>query len=277
MTRTRAPVIDGHCHAGTGDGLLGPWDTAAPLGAYLRRADAAGISKTVIMAPFHSDYAVANAEVARIAAQHQGRLIPFAFVHAKRDAGRIGQMVSHAVREWGFRGIKVHRKDAPATREVCEVALEFGLPVLYDPLGEMSLVELIVPEYPGVNFIIPHFGSFADDWHAHAQLIDQMERFPNLYADTSGVKRFDYLVEAVTRLGPRRIIFGSDGPWLHPGLELAKIHLLGLPSGYRELISGGNIARLIRPRPGPALRRQRWVLPGLSRRVRSGALVAHGR
>ena len=31
-------IIDSHCHAGQGDGLTGPWDTSAPLGAYLRRA-----------------------------------------------------------------------------------------------------------------------------------------------------------------------------------------------------------------------------------------------
>ena len=36
-------IIDCHCHAGKGDGLTGPWDTAAPLEAYLRRAAKAGI------------------------------------------------------------------------------------------------------------------------------------------------------------------------------------------------------------------------------------------
>ena len=31
-------IIDSHCHAGKGDGLTGPWDTAAPLDKYLVRA-----------------------------------------------------------------------------------------------------------------------------------------------------------------------------------------------------------------------------------------------
>ena len=31
-------IIDCHCHAGKGDGLTGPWDTAAPLEKYLRWA-----------------------------------------------------------------------------------------------------------------------------------------------------------------------------------------------------------------------------------------------
>jgi len=104
---------------------------------------------------------------------------------------------------------------------------------------------MFAPQYREVNFIIPHLGSFADDWRAHQQLIDQLVRHPNVYADTSGVRRFDYLVEAIKRAGARKLLFGSDGPWLHPGLELQKIRLLRLPSDQEAMILGGNILRLI--------------------------------
>ena len=75
--------------------------------------------------------------------------------------------------------------------------------------------------------------------------LDQLIRHPNVFADTSGVRRFDYLVEAVRRAGPRKILFGSDGPWLHPGLELHKIRLLGLPPADEALLLGGNAQRII--------------------------------
>jgi len=97
-----------------------------------------------------------------------------------------------------------------------------------------------------VNFIIPHLGSFADDWRAQQQVIDPLVRLPNLYADTSGVQRFDYILQAVRRAGAHKILFGSDGPWLHPGLELHKIRLLGLARRDEDLILGGNIVRLMR-------------------------------
>lgn len=61
-------IIDCHCHAGKGDLLTGPWDTDAPMQTYLRRAKAAGIDKTVIFSPFHSNYRQANANTARIVA-----------------------------------------------------------------------------------------------------------------------------------------------------------------------------------------------------------------
>lgn len=48
-------IIDCHCHAGTGDGLTGPWDTRAPLKAYLQRASQAGIRRTVLFAAFTSN------------------------------------------------------------------------------------------------------------------------------------------------------------------------------------------------------------------------------
>jgi uncharacterized protein len=239
-------IIDCHCHAGTGDRMTAPWNTAAPLERHLRRARRAGIARTVVFAPFHSDYAVANAEVARIVARHPGRLLGFAFVHPTRDAGRIRQMVGRAVCEWGFCGIKVHGHDAQATREVCEAARAFGVPILVDVVGKAHVVEMLAPAYPDVNFIIPHLGSFADDWRAHTQVIDQLVRYPNVYADTSGVRRFDYLVEAVRRAGARKLLFGSDGPWLHPGLELHKIRLLGLPPAEEALVLGKNALRLLR-------------------------------
>lgn len=240
-------IIDCHCHAGQGDRLTAPWNSAAPLATYLRRARAAGIARTVVFAPFHSDYARANAQVARIVARHPDRLIGFAFVHPLRDAGRIMAMVAQAVRAWGFRGIKVHGNDAMATREVCAAAQALRVPVLVDVVGKPHVVEMLATEYPGVNFIIPHLGSFVDDWRAHGPVIDQLVRYPNVYADTSGVRRFDYLVEAVKRAGAHKLLFGSDGPWLHPGLELHKIRLLGLSPAEEALILGQNLLRLIRP------------------------------
>jgi uncharacterized protein len=238
-------IVDCHCHAGKGDRMTAPWNTDAPIEPYLRRARRAGIDKTVVFAPFHSDYDEANREVARIVARHPHRLIGFAFVHAARDAGRIFSMIERA-RRWGFLGIKVHGFEAMPTRELCEAASAFRMPVLVDVVGRAEVVDLLAPQFPDVDFIIPHLGSFADDWRAHQQLIDQLVRYSNVYADTSAVRRFDYLVEAIKRAGPKKVLFGSDGPWLHPALELEKIRLLHLSAQSEALVLGGNIVRLLR-------------------------------
>jgi predicted TIM-barrel fold metal-dependent hydrolase len=239
-------IIDCHCHAGKGDIMTAPWNTDAPLGAYFRRARAAGISKTVVFSLFHSDYEKANMQIARLVARYPDRLIGFAFVHPARDAGNIFNMVARAVTRWKFRGIKVHGHEAMPTREVCETARAFGVPLLFDVAGQAYLIEMLAPSYPDVNFIVPHFGSFGDDWRVNQQVVDQLVRYPNVHADTSGVRRFDYIVQAVERAGAHKVLFGSDGPWLHPGLELHKIRVLGLPPEKEALITGGNILRLLR-------------------------------
>lgn len=238
-------IIDGHCHAGRGDRLSAPWSTDAPLGDYLRRAYTVGIRHTIVIPAGHGNYAEANAGLARIVSRHPQRLIGFAAVHARRDAGRVFEILSRAIKEYGFRGVKLHGYDAMPTREVCDAVRRLQVPLLIDVVGRAYIIDLIAPQYPQVNFIIPHLGSFNDDWRAQQQVVDQLVRLPNVYADTAGVRRFDYILQAVRRAGARKLIFGSDGPWLHPGLELHKIHLLGLTESDESLILYRNIADLI--------------------------------
>jgi predicted TIM-barrel fold metal-dependent hydrolase len=143
--------------------------------------------------------------------------------------------------------------------------------VIYDVTGEVPGVALVAEQYPDVAFVIPHLGSFADDWRAQTAFLDHLARIPNVFTDTSGVRRFDLLVEAVHRAGPRKVLFGTDGPWLHPGLELAKVRALCLPPSHERLITSGNVLRLLRsaargPRAGRAPRTRPPVLmrgPGI--------------
>lgn len=274
-------IIDFHCHAGRGDLMTAPWNTTAPMTSYLRRAARAGIDRTVVFPAFHTDYATANRELARIVAKGGRRLIGFAMVHPARDAGRVREMMREAVLRHRFRGLKIHGHEAQPTREVCEAARELRVPMLVDVAGQAHVIDMFAPEYPDVRFIIAHMGSFADDWRAHARVIEQMVRYPNVFADTSGVRRFDYLVDAVKRAGPDRLVFGSDGPWLHPGLELHKIRLLGLSREDQALVVGGNARRLLsrggRPRtrgrqarPDPDSEQPTFRPPRSGRRRRAG-------
>jgi hypothetical protein len=268
--RAPALIIDAHCHAGPGDGFTGPWDTSARLDRYLRRCVEAGIDASNLLAVFHSDYTEANEEVGRIIAGDPDRFYGFAFVHAERDRGRILAMVRRAVVDLGFCGIKVHRHDARISREVCEVARRFRLPVLYDVMGEVAAAELLATEYPDVNFVIPHLGSFADDWSAQLALCGLLAERRNLFTDTSGVRRFDLLERAVRVAGPHKVLFGTDGPWLHPGLELEKIRLLRLPPAAESLVLAGNFLRLTRT----ARLRHRPPAPGSAGRCRAEPATA---
>jgi len=242
----RAPlVIDAHVHIGTGDGLRGPWDTQGSLPVYLSRAHPAGIRGAVIMPPLTSDYPRANAGIARIITTRPG-FLGYLFVNTRTEAGRVGERVATGVRQ-GFCGIKVHAHDARITREVADAAQRWALPVLYDPAGDTATVEMVARAYPDVAWVVPHLSSFADDWKAQCAFVDQLVRLPNVFTDTSGVRYYDLLEDAVRRAGPRKVLFGSDGPFLHPGVELAKARALPVDAtGMRDVLAG-NVLRLTAP------------------------------
>ena len=71
-----------------------------------------------------------------------------------------------------------------------------------------ATAELLAGEYPDVDFVIPHLGSFADDWSAQLAFCGLLADRPNVYTDTSGVRRFDLLEQAVRRAGPHKVLFG---------------------------------------------------------------------
>jgi hypothetical protein len=245
-------IIDFHCHAGRGEQLTAPWTAPAPLGAYLRRARSAGIDRTVIMPSFPLDSQAANREIATLVQRHPHRLIGFAWIDPRRDRGRVADLVAEAD-GLGLRGIKVHGHMATPGREVCEAAVRHSFPMLLDVASRPHVVDLIAPTFRRLSLIVAHLGSFIDDWRAHRIVIDQLIRHPNVYADTSGVRRFDLLREAVLRAGARKVVFGSDGPWLHPALELEKVRLLRLSPAAEQRVLGGNAASILRRGRGRAI------------------------
>jgi hypothetical protein len=61
----------------------------------------------------------------------------------------------------------------------------------------------------------------------------------------------------VKRAGARKVLFGSDGPWLHPGVELAKVRALRLAPQDERKVLAGNLLRLMRPIGGAGARAAR--------------------
>jgi predicted TIM-barrel fold metal-dependent hydrolase len=48
------------------------------------------------------------------------------------------------------------------------------------------------------------------------------------------------------RAGARKSLFGTDGPWLHPAVEIAKIYALNLNPSDQAWVLGGNLLRVLR-------------------------------
>lgn len=85
-----------------------------------------------------------------------------------------------------------------------------------------------------------------------------------MYTDTSGVRRFDLLQEAVKRAGAGKILFGSDGPWLHPGIELAEVRALELSPDEEQLILSHKFLGLVKGVRASPITARRHRKPGRS-------------
>lgn len=239
-------ILDSHVHLGTAGVPLGPRDPRDSFALWTARAKAAGIRGAVLMAAPQGNYAAANRTVADIARSTPGMWLWYVFVNPDFDQGRVADIVAAAQRQQAA-GIKVHWSDGPATDEVARAAARWRMPVLFDPGGDIACITNLAQRHPDVPWIVPHLSSFADNWQAQKALIDLLVRFPNVFTDTSGVRYFDLLVEAISRAGAHKVLYGSDGPYLHPAPELAKIGALHLSPDEQHLILRGNILRLTRP------------------------------
>jgi len=235
-------IIDAHCHAGKGEAMDAPWSSFADPEVTLRRAEEAGIDKTIIFPINNPTYEKANEELAAIVRRYPGKLIGFAKHDPVSEAGKIRRLLMHEVQDLGLRGLKLHQVP---TREMLDTVAELRIPILFHP-PKVRDYHMIASSYPQINFILAHLGSFASqDWSEHLQAIEVAKRYPNVYLETSSVVFFEYLEKAVRELPAEKIIFGTDGPLVDSRVELYKIRLLKLPREKEEKILSGNILRLL--------------------------------
>jgi predicted TIM-barrel fold metal-dependent hydrolase len=238
----RSLVIDAHCHAGRGQAMSAPWSTRANVEITLRHMEEAGIDRTVIFPINNADFEKPNQEIAEICGRHPGKFIGFAKHDPQTEGGRIRPLLRREVESLGLKGLKLHRLP---TREVLDTVAELGIPILYHP-ARVSNYHMIASEYPQIPFIMAHLGNFASrDWPEHLAAIGVARRYPNVYLDTSSVVFFKFLEMAAKELGPKKLVFGSDGPELDSRVELYKVRLLKLSQTDEAMVLGGNITRLL--------------------------------
>ncbi|MFE6719665.1 amidohydrolase family protein [Streptomyces albidoflavus] len=176
-------------------------------------------------------------------ARSGGRLVPFFFANPHREADE------YRARGAEFRGLKL----APGvhgvaltderTHALVKVAVELGHHVYLHCLqregfGVRNLVQL-ARKFPSASFVLGHAGVGDLDLYG----IDLVADSENVVFETSG--GYTSVVRAaIERLGPERVLFGSEYPLQAPEVELAKFEALVLPPAQWRLIGWENALRL---------------------------------
>jgi uncharacterized protein len=250
-------IIDGHAHISASD--YGNFDVLR------EQLDQAAIDRVVcvpggmvdvrqmsrvVLGRVRPNPEIPNALVYDALDRHGDRVFGFVCVNPKAGAAAV-RMLEDGFRH-GCRGVKlapiVHAFgfDEPALGEVASACGERGFPVyshvLPQPGRTTADFAALARRHPATNFILGHMGFGPGD----ADAIDLAAELGNLYLETS-LGNYLILRDALARLGPGRLIFGSEFPLGHPRAELENIRLLD-PSAH-DAILAGNILRLLGARP----------------------------
>jgi uncharacterized protein len=246
-------VLDAHTHVDESPALgwMDPPETLIPL------LDEAGIRRAVIMA--YRDAPAPQLEafeyVARAAERYPDRLWAFVRLNPRQPA-EATQLLRYAVRELGFKGLKLHPVSfalPPGHALVVDLirsAAQLRVPVLFHSGddGQSTPLEIApaAAACPEATIILGHMGGY---FHT-ADAIDVARTYPNVYLETSAMPYPWRIRDAVRAIGPDRVLFGSDGPGCQPALELDKVRRAGLAEADLALVLGGNLRRLLARGPG---------------------------
>jgi predicted TIM-barrel fold metal-dependent hydrolase len=186
-----------------------------------------------------------------------------------------------------FLGMKLHplidgyHPNEPAVHPLMELLADRGLPVLIHcghPIFTLpwSIEELAVA-HPDVKVILGHMGH-GNVVYINAS-IDVAARNPNVYLETSGMPMHTKIKEAVERVGPERVLYGSDAPFHHPAVEILRVRVSGLePDDLdRVLRASGRMLFLgqetVRREGGGERSTDRLIAGRLESRVERGEMI----
>lgn len=158
----------------------------------------------------------------------------------------------------GAKGLKLHppnqlfRPDAWYAMRIYRWCGAEGIPVFWHagPAGiepkagqycaQMRFYERPLRELPGTTFVLGHAGSLQ-----HREAIALQRRYKNTWLEISGLS-LGQLREVLDEADEDRVVFGSDWPFYHPVLPLAKVLIAteGRPALRRKVLHD-NAARLL--------------------------------
>lgn len=235
-------VIDAHNHLGDRPGAK---QTGADLVA---KIDAVGVDKAVIFPFVEGNFT--NDPIKEAYDQFPDRLIPYCAVNPwQPDAA---DEVRRCIRDWGFKGLKLHPtingfhlSDPNLVDPLFKVAEEYDIPIIVhgasDLLNSPTEFAQMAARFPKVSLLMAHMGFF---WGVD-QAIAFAKQFPNLYLETSRAPIFE-IQTAVRELGPDKVIWGTDSPFVDYEWEYKKMERATPDKdGYAQIV-GGNIARLLK-------------------------------
>lgn len=212
----------------------------------MRSMDAAGVDMAVGCS---LGQMVDNSFISETMRKYPKRIIGFGQVNPR--ATNAVETINECAQQLGLRGLKLHPTmhgyhfaDHGLLDPIFEAADKNKLVVLVnaldDPFCAPLSIEEISKNFPKVPVLIAHMGTI---WNVNEAIL-VAKRNPNIYLETSGSQLIDVKL-AYRGVGAGQIVMGTDWPGSDFDLERAKIARAIPSASDRELVEGGNLARLL--------------------------------
>jgi predicted TIM-barrel fold metal-dependent hydrolase len=123
-----------------------------------------------------------------------------------------------------------------------------GLPLLlaggYPGFSHPSQIGDLARQFPEVIIIATHGGQLNISGLLLAEAGRMLRANPNVIMETSGIYREDFIEDTVAELGPERVVFGSNVPYMDQGYEAARVRLAHLDESTKAAIGRDNLLRI---------------------------------
>jgi predicted TIM-barrel fold metal-dependent hydrolase len=106
----------------------------------------------------------------------------------------------------------------------------------------------VAERHPDAAILVAHLGGDLPTLQQECSEEMARRRLPNAYLGTESIREYYSLRLALDRLGPEKILFGSDFPLGWPAAYLQVFEGAGPSDEERRLVLGENLLRLIRRR-----------------------------
>lgn len=243
-------VIDIHCHIAeqryTAENVVETMDEFS--------IDKAVVvySATRLLRP--ADFLRANNFVTEATKKFPRRLIGFTIVNPLYEDEAFRE-VDRCIAQ-GLKGIKLlppahgfYNIDSPIMNPLVEKAIELDMSIFIHTDFNMRIctpyqLAVLARRHPKAKLIMGHMGIDPEMIRFVPDIVKDLE---NVYLDISNTPDMPELVvtKPVEVLGSHRILFGSDGPTLHPIFPLKKIEMAKISEKDKENILGNNARRLL--------------------------------
>ncbi len=263
---SEAFIVDAHVHTGYPGVFFSPEIDAKGL---LARMDRHAIQYAVNLGSMRNILGASTAEMEKAQAEHEesgARIFYCGFFDPRRGKEDLA-ILEKASRRSGFKGIKIHPSFAKVPADdaryepVWQFAAERGLPIVshswstssYNPVQVLSTpdrFERFVGKYPAVRFVLGHSGGRGE---GRLQAIRMAREHPNVFMDISGdISDRGFLERMAAEKVERKVLFGSDYPWLDPRAHLCGVYLARIPTEAKRLILRDNALGVFRIPVGQA-------------------------